>query len=166
MSADTGPGFKSGARVMLPKQADEAHAARARRGEHLLLQLRALGADLAKAAAENHGEANALPAALRDDIGHILGLQGDHCHIHGSVDIGDRGITLSSANLLVLGIDRINAALITVAFEREDGLAAGARQIRVRADNCNAARIEHPSEISGGHRLSLGEGAMSQGFDS
>jgi hypothetical protein len=74
-------------------------------------------------------------------------------------------MALFSANFLVFRIDWINAAAITVPFECEDGLAAGARQIGVGPDNCNAARIEHTREISRSHLLSLGEGAMSQLFD-
>ena len=118
---------------------------------HLALELGTLPTDLAKTSAYDHGEADAFLTALCDDIRHVPGLQHDHRNIHGAIYIGDGCDALIGADLAVLGVYRINAALITVAFQRQQSLAPGTGCVRIGANHGNAAGVEHAGEIGTSH---------------
>ena len=72
--------------------------------------------------------------------------------IADAVDIRERAIATQSADLGPIRIHGVNGACIAVILQGGDGLAAASREIRRRADDRDAARIEKPLQDGAVHR--------------
>ena len=85
--------------------ADDAHAALGDGALQLLLQLAALGAGLAEARGQHHGERDAGLAAVADRRGDGRRRHGDDGEVAGPIDRDGVGIALEAVHLGILGID-------------------------------------------------------------
>ena len=104
--------------------ADDAHAARTRRVQHLLLEPGALRPGLAEAAGEDHRALDALAPALLEQPGQGLRRGADQRQVDRPGNVVERGAGRHAEDLGHLGVDRVDAPAVVALDEADHGLVA------------------------------------------
>ena len=121
---------------------DDAHACLVEHPLQLSFELASIGPCLAESCRQHHRKADAGLAAVADRLRHRRGWHRDQRQLARLVDGAGIGIALEPVQLLVLGIDRKDAARIAGVLQRLDRLPADAGEIGGRADDGNAPRMK------------------------